>query len=68
LCWTHHPQDQLIFTLSPRHILDLGEAKWQNLIPALPLQTLCGPECDGPYPSCGINPNVAACDRVMAHE
>ena len=63
------PQDQLIFTLilSPRPILDLGEAMWRNLFPALPLPTLWGPECNGPCPSCSINRNVAACDRVMAH-
>jgi uncharacterized metal-binding protein YceD (DUF177 family) len=68
LSGTLYPQDQLIVILIPRPILNLGAAVWHNLIPALPLQTLCGSACDGPCPSCGINRVVAACDRVMACE
>jgi uncharacterized protein len=62
------PENELAFTLSARHILDLGEALRQNLIPALPLQALCRPECAGLCPSCGSNRNVATCDCVIVDE
>lgn len=62
------PENELAFTLSTRHILDLGEALRQNLLPALPLQALCRPECAGLCPSCGINRNLATCDCVIVDE
>jgi uncharacterized protein len=62
------PQNELVFRLSPRHMLDLGEALRQNLLPALPLQALCRPECAGLCPSCGTNRNVASCDCVIVDE
>jgi len=55
-----------VFTLSPHHILDLGEVLRQNLIPALPLQALCRPDCAGLCPSCDINRIVATPDCVIA--
>jgi len=53
------PEDDLVYTLSPQHILDLGAALRQNLIPTLPLQALC-------RPACAINRIVATSACVIA--
>lgn len=62
------PGNDLIFTISERHILDLGEAVRQNLVAALPIQPLCRPDCAGLCPVCGANRNAAACGCVVELE
>ena len=62
------PEDDMIFRLSERHILDLGEALRQNLIAALPIQALCRPDCVGLCPVCGANRNTTACACVIDTE
>ena len=59
------PADDMIFSISERHILDLGEALRQNLIAALPMQPLCRPDCAGLCPVCGANRNARDCGCVI---
>lgn len=62
------PENDLVFTIDERHILDLSEAIRQNLIAALPMQPLCRPDCAGLCPVCGVNRNEEACDCVVDDE
>jgi uncharacterized protein len=58
------PESETAFGISPNHVLDLREALRQNLLLALPMQSLCRPDCAGLCPQCGRNLNTGACDCV----
>lgn len=42
-------------------LLDVQELIRQNLLPVLPIQPLCKPDCKGLCPTCGENLNVGKC-------
>jgi uncharacterized protein len=56
------PAAETAFGISPNHTLDLREALRQNLLLALPMQSLCRPDCAGLCPQCGRNRNSDPCD------
>ena len=62
------PENDLVFSLTERHILELGEALRQNLLASLPLQPLCRPDCAGLCPVCGANRNVTSCGCILETE
>jgi uncharacterized protein len=62
------PDDDLIFMLDRRQTLEMDEALRQNLVPALPIQPLCQPDCAGLCPTCGTNRNTAPCGCETADE
>lgn len=62
------PEDEMVFTISQNHILDLREALRQNILASLPIQPLCRPDCAGLCPTCGANRNAAPCDCIVADE
>lgn len=47
--------------LVKNNVLDVDELIRQNLLPVLPIQPLCQPECAGLCPTCGENLNVRKC-------
>ncbi|MDB5057826.1 MAG: hypothetical protein JWO59_1298 [Chloroflexi bacterium] len=55
------PEDELIFTIDPNHLLDLSEAIRQNTIASLPIQPICTPTCAGLCAICGGNRNLNPC-------
>ena len=55
------PDDELAFPIDHNHILDLREAIRQNLLVALPMQTLCTPDCKGLCQFCGHDLNESEC-------
>ena len=59
------PENDLVFSIAPNHVLDLTEALRQNLIAALPIQPLCRSDCAGLCPVCGVNRNDTTCDCVV---
>ena len=58
------PDTDVAFGISQNHVLDLREALRQNLLLALPMQSLCRPDCAGLCSQCGRNLNTGACDCV----
>jgi len=64
------PDDELAFPIDHNHILDLREAIRQNLLAALPIQTLCTPECKGLCQYCGhdLNDGPCACKPETADD
>lgn len=62
------PENDLVFLISPNHLLDLSEAVRQNLLAALPMQPLCRADCAGLCPQCGINRNTNSCNCVVEEE
>lgn len=56
------PEDELAFPIDHNHLLDLREAIRQNLVLALPMQTLCSEECKGLCSQCGHDLNEGPCD------
>jgi len=44
------------------HILDLTEVVRQNLLLAIPMSSLCSPQCRGLCPDCGANLNEEPCN------
>jgi uncharacterized protein len=57
------PHDRpLIRQVGGRIELDEGAMLWEQLILALPVKPLCGPDCKGLCPVCGQNLNAAKCD------
>lgn len=58
------PENELVFPIDQRHILDLSEALRQNLLAALPIAPLCREDCAGLCPVCGTNRNTDLCDCV----
>jgi DUF177 domain-containing protein len=56
------PDTDVAFGISQNHMLDLREALRQNLLLALPMQSLCRPDCAGLCPQCGRNRNTDPCD------
>lgn len=58
------PDDELVFPIDHNHLLDLREAIRQNLVLALPMQTLCQEDCAGLCPQCGHDLNEGPCDCV----
>jgi uncharacterized protein len=57
------PDDDLAFTIDQNHELDLHEVVRQNLLLALPMQTLCSETCRGLCPECGHNLNEGPCEH-----
>jgi uncharacterized protein len=55
------PEDEMVFTITPNHILDLSEAVRQNIIASLPIQPICRPDCAGLCPVCGGDRNTTPC-------
>jgi uncharacterized protein len=55
------PEDELIFTINPNHVLDLSEAIRQNTIASLPIQPICKETCAGLCAVCGGNRNLDPC-------
>jgi len=55
--------DDLAFTIDPNHELDLQEVVRQNLLLALPMQSLCSEACLGLCPECGQNLNEGPCEH-----
>ena len=55
------PNEPGCFTIDEHHILDLTEAVRQYALTAIPIQTLCRPECTGLCPVCGQNLNEKQC-------
>jgi len=47
--------------IDEHHILDLHEVIRQDLLLAIPMQTLCQPDCAGLCPRCGGNRNRGEC-------
>ncbi len=62
------PENEMVFVISPNHLLDLGEALRQNILAALPISPLCRPDCAGLCPSCGANRNDEPCDCTVDGE
>jgi uncharacterized protein len=56
--------DDLAFTIDPNHELDLQEVVRQNLLLALPMQSLCSEACLGLCPQCGQNLNDELCEHA----
>ena len=50
--------------IDAHHILDLREVIRQGLWLALPMDTLCRPDCAGLCPTCGGNRNLGECQCV----
>ena len=50
------------FTIDGKHIIDLTEAVRQHALLTLPMQPLCGRDCRGFCPQCGVNLNRTDCD------
>jgi len=55
------PNEPDCFTIDEHHILDLTEAVRQYALTAVPIKTLCKPECAGLCPVCGQNLNEKQC-------
>ena len=55
------PTDPEAFLLDTNHVLDLEEAMRQCWTAALPMRTLCRPDCRGLCPRCGHDLNEGAC-------
>lgn len=55
------PSDEMAFTISEVHEIDLTEAVRQNLLVELPMQPLCRERCRGFCPRCGKNLNEGPC-------
>jgi uncharacterized protein len=53
--------DEMDFPIDHNHQLDLREAIRQNVLLALPMQSLCRPDCLGLCPQCGHNLNEGPC-------
>lgn len=60
------PDDPNVFTIDPRHILDLTDAARQAWVLALPMQTLCSENCRGLCPECGADRNNGPCACTQA--
>jgi uncharacterized protein len=54
--------EEMAFPIDHNHQLDLREAIRQNLLLALPMQSVCREECAGLCPQCGKNLNEGPCD------
>ena len=59
------PNEPGCFTVDEHHILDLTEAVRQYALTAIPIQTLCEPECAGLCPVCGQNLNEKQCGHKV---
>lgn len=55
------PADDLHFTISADHILDLGEAFRQYTLLATPMKPVCREDCAGLCSQCGTNLNYGSC-------
>lgn len=59
------PEEPGCFTVDEHHILDLTEAVRQYALTAIPIKTLCKPECAGLCPVCGQNLNEKQCIHML---
>lgn len=55
------PDESDAFTIDEHHSLDLTETLRQYVLLALPLKTLCRPDCAGLCPHCGADLNQSSC-------
>jgi len=55
------PDEPGCFTIDEHHILDLTDAVRQYALTAIPIKTVCKPECAGLCPVCGQNLNEKQC-------
>ncbi len=55
------PEDDSVYMIDGRHVLDLAEPVWEQLLLNLPMQPLCRPDCAGLCPICGNNLNESPC-------
>jgi uncharacterized protein len=53
--------DEDVYTLNPRHELDLHEAVRQQAVMNVPMQPLHAADCAGICPTCGVNWNEQTC-------
>jgi uncharacterized protein len=60
--------EELAFPIDHNHLLDLREAIRQNLLLALPMQSVCRDDCAGLCPQCGKSLNDGPCDCVPEEE
>lgn len=63
---TPKPEDPDAFRLSDRWVLDLEEPIRQFWTAAMPMQSLCQPECLGLCPQCGQDWNEGTCKCAPA--
>ncbi len=56
------PDDGEVLYISADHNLDLAEATRQATLAALPLKSLCKPDCGGICDRCGCDRNQGSCD------
>lgn len=54
------PQDR--FTIDNQQVIDLTEAVRQHALLTVPMRPLCGRDCRGICPRCGVNRNRTDCD------
>lgn len=54
----HAPESETAFPIDEHHQVDLREAIRQNLVLAIPMQTLCTEQCKGLCPVCGRDLNT----------
>jgi len=58
------PQEETIFPIGVKGILDLTEALREQILLELPMRPLCKPDCRGLCVECGKNLNEGTCDCV----
>lgn len=56
------PENELAFSISRHHEIDMREAIRQNLVVNLPVRALCREDCAGLCPTCGKDLNEGPCD------
>lgn len=59
---TRHTRDEEFFVPEDGNI-DLAPLAYQNLLLAIPIKSLCKPDCKGLCPICGSNLNNSTCDH-----
>ena len=55
-------EEDEVFPINEHHEVDLTEAIRQNVLLALPMVTLCQPDCAGLCSQCGHDLNLGPCD------
>jgi uncharacterized protein len=55
-------EEDEVFPINEHHEVDLTEAIRQNVLLAVPMVTLCNPDCAGLCPECGHDLNLGSCE------
>lgn len=55
-------EEDEVFPINEHHEVDLTEAIRQNVLLAVPMATLCKPDCAGLCPQCGHDLNFGPCE------